>query len=113
MKREHCPELVQALAFFTRETEILSGAVLCCGREDRLETALDGDARWTDAARRLADGLLDHCADWGDSRRGILTHCTASYHDDGAGRHTNILYGDYFLTEALMKLCGKDPGLWN
>ena len=44
---------------------------------------------------------------------GILTHCTASYHDDGAGRHTNIVYGDYFLVEALMRLCGRDPELWS
>ena len=33
--------------------------------------------------------------------------------DDGAGRHTNITYGDYFLVEALMKFCGKDPELWS
>ena len=59
------------------------------------------------------DGLLEKCADWGDGHCGILTHCTASYHDDGAGRHTNILYGDYFLVEALMRFCGKDAELWN
>jgi unsaturated chondroitin disaccharide hydrolase len=41
-----------------------------------------------------------------------LTKCTASYHDDGAGRHTNITYGDYFLVEALAKLTGSDPMLW-
>ena len=64
-------------------------------------------------AERLADGLLEHCADWGKEPCGILTHCTASYHDDGAGRHTNIVYGDYFLVEALMKLCGRDPELWS
>ena len=57
--------------------------------------------------------MLEHCADWGENRCGILTHCTASYHDDGAGRHTNIVYGDYFLVEALMKLCGRDPELWS
>ena len=57
--------------------------------------------------------MLKHCADWGTDRCGILTRCTASYHDDGAGRHTNIVYGDYFLVEALMKLCGRDPELWS
>ena len=57
--------------------------------------------------------MLEHCAEWGAERCGILTHCTASYHDDGAGRHTNITYGDYFLAEALMRLCGKDPELWS
>ena len=64
-------------------------------------------------AERLVDGMLAQCADWDGKYCGILTHCTASYHDDGAGRHTNIVYGDYFLVEALMRLCGKDPELWS
>ena len=58
------------------------------------------------------DGLLDHCTDWTQNSCGLLTKCTASYHDDGAGRHTNITYGDYFLLEALAKLTGNDPMLW-
>ena len=89
----------------------IAGAIAACGM---LELAsLTGDGKWTEYAKHLVDGLLEHCADWGQDRCGILTHCTASYHDDGAGRHTNIVYGDYFLTEALMRLCGKDPELWS
>ena len=64
------------------------------------------------AAEKLVDGLIDHCCDWSEDRCGVLTHCTASYHDDGAGRHTNITYGDYFFVEAIAKLCGTDPMLW-
>jgi unsaturated chondroitin disaccharide hydrolase len=88
----------------------IAGAVAACGLQEL--AALTGEEAWKHSARRLADGLLEHCADWGGERCGILTHCTASYHDDGAGRHTNITYGDYFLVEALMKLLGKDPDLW-
>ncbi len=89
----------------------LAGAIAACGLHEL--AAQTGEERWKEPARRLVDGLLAHCADPGDDYCGILTRCTASYHDDGAGRHANIIYGDYFLTEALMKLCGKDPGLWN
>lgn len=89
----------------------IAGAIAACGLQEL--GRFSGSPRWTKVAERLADGLLEHCADWGTEHCGILTHCTASYHDDGAGRHTNILYGDYFLTEALMKLCGKDAELWN
>ena len=89
----------------------IAGAIAACGLLEL--AALTGKDAWKAAAERLVNGLLDHCADWGNSRCGILTRCTASYHDDGAGRHTNIIYGDYFLTEALMKLCGKDPELWS
>ena len=88
----------------------IAGAVAACGL---LELGkLTGKQDYPAAARRLLDGLLDHCADWTDASCGILTHCTASYHDDGAGRHTNITYGDYFLVEALAKLLGTDPMLW-
>lgn len=73
---------------------------------------LTGNQTYHEAALRLVDGLLTHCCDWSADRLGLLTHCTASYHDDGAGRHTNITYGDYFLVEALAKLTGQDPMLW-
>ena len=89
----------------------IAGAVAACGLQEL--SRLTGEEVWKQAAMRLVDGMLDHCADWSGKRCGILNHCTASYHDDGAGRHTNITYGDYFLTEALMKLTGRDPDLWS
>ena len=89
----------------------IAGAIAACGLQEL--AGLTENEAWKQAAEKLTDGLLDHCTDWGDSRCGILTHCTASYHDDGAGRHTNIVYGDYFLVEALMRLCGQDPELWS
>lgn len=88
----------------------MAGAIAACGLWELAACA--GEEKYRQAALRLADGLLDHCCDWTDSRMGVLTHCTASYHDDGAGRHTNITYGDYFLAEILAKITGKDPMLW-
>ena len=88
----------------------MAGAIGACGLLELSRAA--GEECWRQAAEKLVRGMLDSCADWTESRCGILTRCTASYHDDGAGRHTNIVYGDYFLTEALMKLTGKDPMLW-
>ena len=88
----------------------LAGAIAACGMwELSRET---GEAAYREAALGLTDGLLDHCSDWSRARCGVLTHCTASYHDDGAGRHTNITYGDYFLAEMLGKINGTDPMLW-
>ncbi|MBR3494128.1 MAG: glycoside hydrolase family 88 protein [Clostridia bacterium] len=88
----------------------IAGAIAACGLQELAK--ITGDDAWQQAALKLVDGLLDRCCDWGASRLGLLTHCTASYHDDGAGRHTNITYGDYFLMEALAKLNGTDPMLW-
>ncbi len=88
----------------------MAGAIGACGLLELGKA--DGNPAWRETAEKLVNGMLDLCCDWTENRCGVLTRCTASYHDDGAGRHTNIVYGDYFLTEALMKLTGKDPMLW-
>ena len=88
----------------------IAGAVAACGLMELAK--LTDDPAYHAAGTRLVDGMLAHCVDWTDGSMGLLTHCTASYHDDGAGRHTNITYGDYFLVEALCKLTGSDPMLW-
>ena len=88
----------------------IASACAACGF---LELAnLTGKPEYREAAEKLLDGLIDHCCDFGDKYCGILTHCTAAYHDDNVGTHTNITYGDYFFVEALCKLNGVDPMLW-
>lgn len=88
----------------------IAGAVAACGMLE-LEKITD-KAEYREAALRLVDAMLERCVDWTEASMGLLTHCTAAYHEDGAGRHTNITYGDYFLVEALCKLTGSDPMLW-
>lgn len=88
----------------------IAGACAACGLIEL--SRITGEERYRLAAEKLLDGLIDHCVDWSEDTCGLLTHCTASYHDDAAGVHTNIVYGDYFFVEALMKLIGKDPMLW-
>ena len=90
----------------------IAGACAACGF---LELAkLTGKAEYRAAAETLLDGLIDHCSDLDPNGPycGLLTHCTAAYHDDRVGTHTNITYGDYFFVEALCKLKGVDPMLW-
>lgn len=55
---------------------------------------------------KLLTALNALCADWTDGNMGILQKCTASYHNDGAGRHVNILYGDYEKTFPLAGIDG-------
>ena len=88
----------------------IAGACGACGLLEL--NRLTGDPRYRAAAEKLVDGLIEHCSDLSPDTCGILTHCTASYHDGAAGVHTNIVYGDYFLIEALMKLADRDTRLW-
>ena len=90
---------------------LICAALIACQPTPETEYVI-GRQDYETAALTLTDALLDRCCDWTDGHCGLLTHCTASYHDDGAGRHTNITYGDYFLVEALAKLNGTDPMLW-
>ncbi len=91
----------------------IAGACAACGLLE-LAKVVGGEEGETyrAAAMRLLTALNTLCADWTDNNMGILQKCTASYHNDGAGRHVNILYGDYFFVEALCKLRGTDAGLW-
>ena len=94
----------------TDRIDNMAGAIAACGLLELEKTT--GREEYRLAALKLTDALLDKCCDWTDRQCGLLTRCTASYRDDGAGCHTNIVYGDYFLTEALAKLAGTDPMLW-
>ena len=91
----------------------IAGACAACGLLD-LADAVGGEEadEYRAAALRLLRALDTLCADWGEENMGILQKCTASYHNDGAGRHVNIIYGDYFFVEALCKLRGTDAKLW-
>ena len=96
-----------------KQPERIDNIAGACAASGLLELAKrTGRAEYHAAAERLLDGLLVACCDWSPDTCGILTRCTASYHDDAAGVHTNIVYGDYFLVEALAKLNGTDPMLW-
>ena len=88
----------------------IAGACASCGLLELRE--ITGEEKYRDAAIRMINALMSLCVDWTDGICGLLTKCTASYHDDGAGRHTNITYGDYFLVEALARLKGTDARLW-
>ena len=88
----------------------IAGACAACGLQELAKQS--GNTAYQAAAEKLLDGLIDHCCDWTENSCGILTHCTAAYHEDGAGRHTNITYGDYFFTEAIARMLGTDPMLW-
>ena len=88
----------------------IAGACAACGLIELGRAT--GKREYADAAEKLVDGLIEHCCDWSADTCGVLTKCTASYGDDAAGVHTNIVYGDYFLVEALAKMTGSDPMLW-
>ncbi len=62
------------------------------------------------AAIRLLKALTDHHCDFTKNSDGVLTHCSGAYH--ATEHHVNLIYADYFLLEALLKLKGNDYFMW-
>lgn len=68
-------------------------------------------ALYQEGAVRLLQAVTDRFADWDVTRDGVLGGGTVAYHRT-EGRDVNIIYGDYFLLEALLRLLDKDLFLW-
>jgi len=65
---------------------------------------------YRDAACRMLGALVDRHCDFDTANDGLLQNGTAAYgHKD---THVPIIYGDYFLTEALLRLHGRAFTAW-
>ncbi len=63
---------------------------------------------YIDGALKLLRAMKPYC-EWNPDKDGITTYCTRAY---DSGRHIHIIYGDYFLTEAILRLTGEDFLIW-
>ncbi len=84
-----------------------AAAIASCGL---LELSKFAGDKYREAAETLLKKLLENRCRFDLGCDNILEKCTAAYHDswhEGA-----IIYGDYFLTEAVLKLCGRETFLW-
>lgn len=52
---------------------------------------------------------LEVDCDFSKTNQSVLQNCAVSYTDN---KPIPLIYGDFFLTEALMKLCGNDYLIW-
>ena len=66
---------------------------------------------YTDAALKLLQAADERYCNWNPDEDSILVMGSGSYateHD----RHVPIIYGDYYLVEAVLRLLDKDILLW-
>lgn len=59
---------------------------------------------------RMTEALTARC-DFDPARDGILGDCTAAYWREEE-KHVPLIYGDYFYTEAVLRLLGKNFLIW-
>jgi unsaturated chondroitin disaccharide hydrolase len=64
------------------------------------------------AALELLKAVEKAFADWDLERDGVIGRGTGSYHGGPKDTEVPIIYGDYFFTEAVLRLLGKDFLIW-
>ena len=62
-------------------------------------------------ALSILHALVENYCDWNTETDGILGYGTVAYHRE-EGVHVPIIYGDYFLLEAILRLKGEESFLW-
>lgn len=64
---------------------------------------------YVESAMRMLRAMVEKCCDWDEETDAILGYGSGAYHKDV---HHPIIYGDYFLLEAVLRILGKDTLLW-
>jgi len=58
----------------------------------------------------LLHTLEEKRCNWDNNADHIVEKCSAAYHDNN--HDFTIIYGDYYLTEAILKVAEKDMQMW-
>lgn len=64
---------------------------------------------YIDGALKLLKAITEKCCDWELDNDAITRMSTRAY---DSGRHIHLIYGDYFLTEAILRLTGEGFLIW-
>lgn len=85
-----------------------AAAIAACGLIELAKCS--GERKYHSAALELLNALTESRLCLDENCDNLLKKCTAAYHDE---RHEfAIIYGDYFFTEAVTKLCRKETFIW-
>ncbi len=62
-------------------------------------------------AGRIVKAVAERCCDWDTEHDSIVQDCKVDYHSTG-DRQTDLIYADYFLAEAVLRMRGTDFMIW-
>lgn len=89
-----------------------AGLCAACGLLEIAGHADASEARiYIQHARRIVENTAERCCNWDLEEDGIVGSCKVAYHNDQR-EQTDLIYADYFLTEAVLRLLGKDFLIW-
>lgn len=89
-----------------------AGLCAACGLLEIAEH-VDEKESWMyrEHAKQIVKAVTEQCCDWDPERDSIVQYCKVDYHESG-DRQTDLIYADYFLAEAILRLMGKDFLIW-
>lgn len=88
-----------------------AGAISACGFLELAEhTAGEEKEQYINNAVKLIDAINKNWCDYDTNADGIVDGGSVSYHSPK--HHEKIIYGDYFFTEAVLRLLNKDFLIW-
>ena len=126
-KKEYLDTAVKCADYFIKETEktawlprldfrqpenpvlydSTAGAVAACGM---IEIArLTDDDKYLEAAIKILQAMDANWCDWREDHDGVLGMGSVAY---GRQEHVHMVYGDFFLAEALLKLRQNEFLIW-
>ena len=83
-----------------------AGACASCGMIELYK--LTGEEKYLEGALKILKAMEEDCI-FDDSNQSIVQKCMTSYSD---GNHVDLIYADFFLCEAILKLKGSDYLIW-
>ena len=87
-------------------------AIAVCGLIQIAELLPDIESNfYFENAKRMLKALINNHCDFDINTDGILINGTEAYHKED-GIHVKIVYGDYYLTEAIRRLLGSKCFFW-
>lgn len=89
-----------------------AGLCAACGLLEIAEHVGEQEkALYRSHAGRIVKAVAEHCCDWDTEHDSIVQDCKVDYHSTG-DRQTDLIYADYFLAEAVLRMRGKDFMIW-
>ena len=87
-----------------------AGMCAACGMLELAKLLDENEGRmYADAALNILKSTVEKCAHWGTDKDAIIMMCSVGHNVDV---HIPLIFGDYFLVEALLKLKGMDFLPW-
>lgn len=62
-------------------------------------------------AELIVKNIAEKCCNWNPDEDSIVQNCKVDYHSTGE-KHTDLIYADYFLVEAVLRLLGRNFLIW-